>query len=148
MGAYGPGFGGGYGGPHGLDGGTAAMAMAAGAAAVLGGPFFGMGGGPPRYGGGGGGGGAALRERDRDRGQRSSLLEDFKSQKAFKFELRDLAGHVAEFAQDQHGSRFIQQKLETVRQEARKRAAPVRTRLLTPPRRRRRRRTLRRCSRR
>ena len=26
--------------------------------------------------------------------------------------LRDLNGHVVEFSQDQHGSRFIQQKLE------------------------------------
>ena len=26
--------------------------------------------------------------------------------------LRDLTGHVVEFSQDQHGSRFIQQKLE------------------------------------
>ena len=41
---------------------------------------------------------------------------------------------MAEFAQDQHGSRFIQQKLETVRQAACARAAPVRTRLLTPAR--------------
>jgi hypothetical protein len=27
--------------------------------------------------------------------------------------LSDLVGHVMEFAEDQHGSRFIQQKLET-----------------------------------
>ena len=27
-------------------------------------------------------------------------------------QLRDLANHVVEFSQDQHGSRFIQQKLE------------------------------------
>ena len=31
--------------------------------------------------------------------------------------LGDLAGHVLEFAQDQHGSRFIQQKLETATKE-------------------------------
>jgi len=37
---------------------------------------------------------------------RSRLLEDFSLQ------LRDLTNHIVEFSQDQHGSRFIQQKLE------------------------------------
>ncbi|KAK4478882.1 hypothetical protein RD792_014388 [Penstemon davidsonii] len=52
-----------------------------------------------------------------------SFLEEFKSGKGSKFELADVAGHIAEFRQvfvdpilslivDQHGSRFIQQKLE------------------------------------
>jgi len=42
----------------------------------------------------------------------SKLMEEFKSGKGRKFELRDIAGHVVEFSRDQHGSRFIQQKLE------------------------------------
>ena len=42
------------------------------------------------------------------------LLEEFKSGKGNrKFELRDIIGNVIEFSKDQHGSRFIQQKLET-----------------------------------
>ncbi|XP_004507166.1 pumilio homolog 2-like [Cicer arietinum] len=43
----------------------------------------------------------------------SSLLEEFKSNKAKCFELAEIAGHVVEFSADQYGSRFIQQKLET-----------------------------------
>ncbi|RKP00969.1 hypothetical protein CXG81DRAFT_12550 [Caulochytrium protostelioides] len=54
---------------------------------------------------------------------RSPLLEDFRSNqggnnggmghKSKTFDLRDIQGHVVEFSGDQHGSRFIQQKLET-----------------------------------
>ncbi|CAO3692997.1 unnamed protein product [Rhizopus microsporus] len=44
---------------------------------------------------------------------RSPLLEEFRNSKQKKYELRDLAGHIVEFSGDQHGSRFIQQKLET-----------------------------------
>ncbi|KAI9350244.1 armadillo-type protein [Obelidium mucronatum] len=43
---------------------------------------------------------------------RSPLLEDFRNNKNRKFELRDIVNHVVEFSGDQHGSRFIQQKLE------------------------------------
>ncbi|XP_031251231.1 pumilio homolog 1-like isoform X2 [Pistacia vera] len=43
----------------------------------------------------------------------SSLLDEFKSNKAKCFELSEIAGHVVEFSADQYGSRFIQQKLET-----------------------------------
>ncbi|KAJ7565741.1 hypothetical protein O6H91_02G073000 [Diphasiastrum complanatum] len=43
----------------------------------------------------------------------SSLLEEFKNNKTRRFELSDITGHVVEFSADQHGSRFIQQKLET-----------------------------------
>ncbi|KAL1558707.1 pumilio 2-like isoform X1 [Salvia divinorum] len=43
----------------------------------------------------------------------SSLLEEFKSNKAKCFELSEIVGHVVEFSADQYGSRFIQQKLET-----------------------------------
>jgi hypothetical protein len=44
---------------------------------------------------------------------RSALLEEFRNSKGKKFELHDIAGHAVEFSSDQHGSRFIQQKLET-----------------------------------
>uniref|UniRef100_S4RRG2 Pumilio RNA-binding family member 2 n=1 Tax=Petromyzon marinus TaxID=7757 RepID=S4RRG2_PETMA len=43
---------------------------------------------------------------------RSRLLEDFRNNRFPNLQLRDLAGHIVEFSQDQHGSRFIQQKLE------------------------------------
>ncbi|KAI8610512.1 armadillo-type protein [Chytriomyces sp. MP71] len=48
---------------------------------------------------------------------RSPLLEEFRNNKNRKFELRDIANHVVEFSGDQHGSRFIQQKLETCSSE-------------------------------
>ena len=45
---------------------------------------------------------------------RSSILEEFRNNKTNrKFELSDIFGHIMEFSSDQHGSRFIQQKLET-----------------------------------
>ncbi|KAK6541753.1 mRNA binding protein puf3, variant 2 [Orbilia ellipsospora] len=45
---------------------------------------------------------------------RSMLLEDFrKNAKTKRYELKDIYNHVVEFSGDQHGSRFIQQKLET-----------------------------------
>uniref|UniRef100_A0AAU7VFF2 Pumilio-like protein 2 n=1 Tax=Enchytraeus coronatus TaxID=208440 RepID=A0AAU7VFF2_9ANNE len=43
---------------------------------------------------------------------RSQLLEDFRNNRMPNLQLRDLVDHVVEFSQDQHGSRFIQQKLE------------------------------------
>ncbi|XP_008640022.2 pumilio homolog 2 isoform X9 [Corvus cornix cornix] len=43
---------------------------------------------------------------------RSRLLEDFRNNRFPNLQLRDLLGHIVEFSQDQHGSRFIQQKLE------------------------------------
>uniref|UniRef100_A0A6P4EUE4 Maternal protein pumilio isoform X4 n=1 Tax=Drosophila rhopaloa TaxID=1041015 RepID=A0A6P4EUE4_DRORH len=43
---------------------------------------------------------------------RSRLLEDFRNQRYPNLQLRDLVNHIVEFSQDQHGSRFIQQKLE------------------------------------
>ena len=48
---------------------------------------------------------------------RSALLEDFRNNKTRKYELKDIVGHVVEFSGDQHGSRFIQQKLETASDE-------------------------------
>nr|AHA42460.1 PUM protein [Polycelis yangchengensis] len=43
---------------------------------------------------------------------RSRLLEDFRANRLTQISLQELTGHVVEFAQDQHGSRFIQQKLQ------------------------------------
>ena len=54
------------------------------------------------------------KEQDNGKGVRSMLLEEFrggcKSNK--KYELKDIYHHVVEFSGDQHGSRFIQSKLE------------------------------------
>ncbi|KAM3742527.1 hypothetical protein ACB098_07G074700 [Castanea mollissima] len=44
--------------------------------------------------------------------KRHSFLEELKSSNARKFELSHIAGRIVEFIVDQHGSRFIQQKLE------------------------------------
>ncbi|XP_021723447.1 pumilio homolog 6, chloroplastic-like [Chenopodium quinoa] len=46
-----------------------------------------------------------------------SFLEELKSGKGRRFELSDIVGHVVEFSVDQHGSRFIQQKLENCSSE-------------------------------
>lgn len=53
---------------------------------------------------------------------RSRLLEDFRNNRYPNLQLRDLNNHIVEFSQDQHGSRFIQQKLE--------RATPVEKQLV------------------
>ncbi|KAJ1927249.1 mRNA binding protein puf3 [Tieghemiomyces parasiticus] len=50
---------------------------------------------------------------DPTHGVRSPLLEDFRNNKNRKYELKDIVGSMVEFSGDQHGSRFIQQKLET-----------------------------------
>ncbi|KAH7926329.1 ARM repeat-containing protein [Leucogyrophana mollusca] len=48
---------------------------------------------------------------------RSPQLDEFRANKTRKWELRDIFGCVVEFSGDQHGSRFIQQKLETATSE-------------------------------
>jgi len=48
---------------------------------------------------------------------RSALLEEFRNNKLKKYELKDIIGNIVEFSGDQHGSRFIQQKLETANNE-------------------------------
>lgn len=55
------------------------------------------------------------KDQDVGVGVRSVLLEEFRSNgKGNKrYELKDIYNHVVEFSGDQHGSRFIQQKLET-----------------------------------
>jgi hypothetical protein len=47
-------------------------------------------------------------------GLRDVLVEDFRNTygKTKQWEIKDLIGHVVPFCQDQHGSRFIQQRLE------------------------------------
>jgi len=49
----------------------------------------------------------------------TAILEDFRINKGKKYELRHIAGFAAQFAGDQNGSRFIQQKLETATAEER-----------------------------
>ena len=57
--------------------------------------------------------GAVVRRGKGDAGvAKSRLLEDFRNNRHPNLQLRDLTNHVVEFSQDQHGSRFIQQKLE------------------------------------
>ncbi|KAG0641711.1 armadillo-type protein [Tuber brumale] len=60
---------------------------------------------------------AARRPAHEDFGHnlRSVLLEEFRanSKSNKRYELKDIFNHVVEFSGDQHGSRFIQQKLET-----------------------------------
>ncbi|KAH9946032.1 ARM repeat-containing protein [Epithele typhae] len=48
---------------------------------------------------------------------RSAQLDEFRANKSRKWELRDIFGYIVEFSGDQHGSRFIQQKLETANGE-------------------------------
>ncbi|KAK6054020.1 RNA binding repeat protein, Pumilio-family [Cooperia oncophora] len=45
-------------------------------------------------------------------GNRSHILEDFRNNRTPPLQISDILTHVVEFAKDQHGSRFIQQKLE------------------------------------
>lgn len=54
------------------------------------------------------------KEDDHGLGIRSQLLEEFRcnGKTTKRYELKDIYGHVVEFSGDQHGSRFIQQKLE------------------------------------
>ncbi|KAE9576903.1 Pumilio 2 [Colletotrichum fructicola] len=57
----------------------------------------------------------ATKDQDPSKGMRSMLLEEFRSSSKSnkRYELKDIYSHVVEFSGDQHGSRFIQQKLET-----------------------------------
>ncbi|KAF2722030.1 ARM repeat-containing protein [Polychaeton citri CBS 116435] len=53
----------------------------------------------------------------------SRLMYDFKtnSKTNKRYELKDIYDHIAEFSGDQHGSRFIQQKLETANSDEKER---------------------------
>lgn len=61
----------------------------------------------------------APKEHDGTQGLRSAVLEDFKNntKSGKRWELKDIYGYIVEFAGDQHGSRFIQQKLESANSE-------------------------------
>lgn len=48
---------------------------------------------------------------------RSPLLEEFRTSKTNRYELKDIYGHIVEFSGDQYGSRFIQSKLESASSE-------------------------------
>ncbi|KAI3917110.1 hypothetical protein MKX01_003559, partial [Papaver californicum] len=54
----------------------------------------------------------------------SSLLEEFKTNKARNFELSEIVDYVVEFSADQYGSRFIQTKLESARVEEKNKIFP------------------------
>lgn len=64
-----------------------------------------------------------------------NFLEELKSGKGRRFELSDITGHIVEFSSDQHGSRFIQQKLENCSVEEKasvfKEVLPHASRLMT-----------------
>nr|XP_043627651.1 pumilio homolog 5-like [Erigeron canadensis] len=64
-----------------------------------------------------------------------SFLEELKSGKGRRLELPDIYGHIIEFSVDQHGSRFIQQKLEICSKEEKesvfKEVLPHASRLIT-----------------
>ncbi|KAI0554179.1 ARM repeat-containing protein [Xylaria curta] len=59
------------------------------------------------------------RDGDPTQGARSALLEEFRSlhRTNRRYELKDIYGHVVEFSGDQHGSRFIQDRLKTANSE-------------------------------
>lgn len=57
--------------------------------------------------------------RDANAAVRSAILTEFKNNKTRKWELKDIFGHCIEFSGDQHGSRFIQQKMEVATVEER-----------------------------
>lgn len=55
------------------------------------------------------------RDQNSGQGLRSALLDEFRmrNRSSRRYELKDIYGHMVEFSGDQHGSRFIQQKLES-----------------------------------
>ncbi|KAL7626766.1 mRNA binding protein puf3 [Parahypoxylon ruwenzoriense] len=56
------------------------------------------------------------RDQDPGKGVRSILLEEFRSNvknNNKRYELKDIYNYIVEFSGDQHGSRFIQEKLQT-----------------------------------
>ncbi|QVM12651.1 mRNA binding protein puf3 [Coccidioides posadasii str. Silveira] len=63
------------------------------------------------------------REQDASQSLRSPLLEEFRANNkgTKRYELKDIYNHIVEFSGDQHGSRFIQQKLETANSDEKER---------------------------
>ncbi|EST06537.1 Pumilio RNA-binding repeat [Kalmanozyma brasiliensis GHG001] len=80
--------------------------------------FYGSGGPFPPHNNGGPGLGSSSNNGTSNH-SRSPLLEEFRSRhtKNRKFELPDIYGSVVEFSSDQHGSRFIQEKLDSASTE-------------------------------
>ncbi|TKA75401.1 hypothetical protein B0A55_05781 [Friedmanniomyces simplex] len=65
---------------------------------------------------------AGARDMPPDESVQSALMYEFKSNtKTKRYELKDIYDHIAEFAGDQHGSRFIQTKLETANSDEKER---------------------------
>ncbi|KAK5137089.1 hypothetical protein LTR08_001098 [Meristemomyces frigidus] len=65
---------------------------------------------------------AASRDAPTGDGVQSALMYEFKSNtKTKRYELKDIYDHIAEFSGDQHGSRFIQTKLETANSDEKER---------------------------
>jgi mRNA-binding protein PUF3 len=65
----------------------------------------------------------APRDHESAEGYRSVLLQEFKqnNKTTKRYELKDIYEHIVEFSGDQHGSRFIQQKLETANSDEKER---------------------------
>lgn len=63
--------------------------------------------------------------RDHEPGEsyRSVLMQEFKqnNKTSKRYELKDIYDHIVEFSGDQHGSRLIQQKLETANSDEKER---------------------------
>lgn len=63
-----------------------------------------------------------VRESAAGEGVQSALMYEFKSNtKSKRYELHEIYDHIAEFSGDQHGSRFIQTKLETANSDEKER---------------------------
>ncbi|KAI1754323.1 ARM repeat-containing protein [Xylaria castorea] len=63
------------------------------------------------------------RDGDPTQGARSVLLEEFRSlhRTNRRYDLKDIYGHIVEFSGDQHGSRFIQDRLKVANSEEKER---------------------------
>ncbi|WPH04252.1 Hypothetical protein R9X50_00714100 [Acrodontium crateriforme] len=65
---------------------------------------------------------ASLRDTASGDGVQSALMYEFRANtKTKKYELKDIYDHIAEFSGDQHGSRFIQTKLESANSDEKER---------------------------
>ncbi|KAI4223351.1 MAG: hypothetical protein L6R40_008512 [Gallowayella cf. fulva] len=64
------------------------------------------------------------KDQDTSHSTRSACLEEFRSNSKTnkRYDLKDIYGHIVEFSGDQHGSRFIQQKLETANSDEKEQA--------------------------
>lgn len=62
------------------------------------------------------------RQEESGTGLRSAMLDEFKhNSRSKRYELKDIYEYICEFSGDQHGSRFIQQKLETANSDEKER---------------------------